>query len=223
MTTAQALLVFDVLQDQYGAPYFPEDWKLKLFNMAQLEVLNRMVPDTIGGTTNFEYDSNVFSNLSPLVFTIDTTLNNSSESQILYSTMETLVRAQSGDSGATIFRIIRVACLANGVVVPVFYTPYNKSYSYETNVFKKGSITEPRWSFINTSGNRAIVVYPYRTGNVTLSIIKSPKVLTSGNTPDWDDYVMNQVILQALKLAGIAINDTQEIQNVLQAGIQSGQ
>lgn len=218
MTTAQALLIFDVLQDQYGAPYFPEDWKLKLLNMAQLEVLNRMVPDSAGGVINFEFDQNVIENISKLIINVN--LPTDGSGNILYADIQTAVRTNSSDPDCTVFRFMS---LADSASKPIKFVKENSWYPYINNVFKTGDIGHRIYRIINQGGGRSIQVSPIDTVNIALTVMKSPKIMTSGNTPDWDDYMMNQVILQALKLAGIAVSGTEEIQNILQSGIQSGQ
>ncbi len=218
MTTAQALQVFDVLQDQYGAPYFPEDWKLKLLNMAQLEVLNRMVPDTIGGTANFELDENTLENIRLLIYSSGGITNSSGILAI--ANIDSDLAAISGDPNAKVFRILKVSTPISSIPKEVKFVKYNNIATYYNNVFKVPSYPTNILYQITASN---IQVHPKIAMVLDVDVIKTPRILDASNSPNWDDYVMNQVILQALKLAGIAVSDTQEIQNVLQSGIQSGQ
>lgn len=214
MTTNYALQVFDVIQDKYGAPYFPDDWKLKLLNMAQYEVLNRMIPDTLGGEVNVEFDENVFQNIKSLVYEITGTPDGSGT--ITNGILTSAVRTASGDTDATVFRILNVTYPGG---LPTKYVRFNNYLQYQNNFFKKSSDSNPLYT-LTAAG---IKIFPITTSLATLTVIKTPKILIAGNTPDFDDYVMNQVILQALKLAGVAVRDEELIQDIRISGIQSGQ
>lgn len=224
MTTIQALQIFDVLQDQYGAPYFPTDWKLKLFNMAQLETLNKMVPDSLGGVINFEFDANTYRNILPLIYTAYN-MNMDASGILPYSTIETSMTGIYGYT-TTIFAIISIgAGNTYATTVPCRYTKQNNFWEFNSNVFKQGTNTSFRYKIeITNLSGKVIQFFPFDTSkNITATVIKTPRIMTETDNPDWDDYVMNQVILQALKLAGIAVSDIQEIQSVSGSGIQSGQ
>jgi hypothetical protein len=228
MTTAQALLIFDVLQDQYGAPYFPEDWKLKLLNMAQLEVLNRMVPDTLGGSANFELDQNTYENIVQLIWDVSISVSDfivvgdsaSIERSLVVTTLRNTVGVD--DASAEIFRILNVGILDSTIpfkLTPIKYTKQNNILTYMNNVFKVPSTSDYRYTYSATHFH----IIPLPGDLIRFQLIKTPRIMTALNSPNWNDYMMNQVILQALKLAGIAVSDTAEIQNVINSGIQSGQ
>jgi hypothetical protein len=214
MTTAQALSKFDILLDKYGSPYFEESEKLEFLNMAQLEVLNRMVPDSLGGVVNFEMDANTLDNLTPLIYKISAT---PSTGIVLKSALNTTLQAASSDASATVFRVGNVFVTSNSK--PVKFTKHNNIVSYINNVFKAPSESDPR--YVVTALN--YTVYPETIGALTFTVLKTPRIMTAGNSPDWDDYVMNQVILQAVKLAGVPLRDEEIQQDVRLTGFQSAQ
>ncbi len=226
MTTAQALLIFDVLQDQYGAPYFTDTQKLIFLNSAQLEVLNRLCPDTLGGNINVEFDQNVYENIRPLVYDVDSSIGTVSGSSFVVTRGEvlTLLRVASSDFNCDIFRILNVSRVSTtnpADLTPIKYTKLNNISTYLTNVFKTPIVSDLRYT--ETSSDFRIFPAPTGSFYIKFFLIKTPRILDTGNSPEFGDYVMNQVILQALKLAGIAVSDTQEIQNIVGSGIQSGQ
>jgi hypothetical protein len=214
MTTALAISKLDLLLDKYGSPYFEESEKLEFLNISQLEVLSRMVPDSLGGVVNFETDSNTLDNIAPLIYKISAT---PSTGIVLKSTLNTALQAASSDAGATVFRVGNVFVTSSNK--PVTFTKHNNIVSYINNTFKAPSESAPR--YVVTASNYTI--YPSTTGAVTFTVLKTPKIMTAGNSPDWDDYVMNQVILQAVKLAGVPLRDQEIIQDVRISGFQSAQ
>lgn len=219
MTTASALSKFDILLDKYGSPYFEESEKLEFLNMAQNEVLNRMIPDSLGGVVNFEADSNIASNLRNLIIFVT---KNTTTGEITFSDIVSTVRSASGDSQADVLRIMAVSYrISSSSQIPVKYTSWNNWYKHQQNVYKTPSLQFPVYTILNQGNGSAVLVSPIPTSSVFLTVLKTPVIMTAGNSPDWDDYVMNQVILQAVKLAGVPLRDSELILDTRNTGMQS--
>lgn len=222
MTTAEAIDICNIIQDKFGSPnVITSEW-LKLLNMGQLEVLNRMFPDTVGGVANFETDENTSMNVRQLVFTVLTT---TATMPITFSSLTILLQAASGDATCSIFRISSVGMLFEGNIFPVKFVKRNNNNVYENNVFKKSSDTNPYYTIHSNNGSLpGIFLRNVSPANqLSITCIKTPKILDIANSPDWDDYMMNQVILQAVKLAGIGTRDEELIMDIRNSGVQSGQ
>jgi hypothetical protein len=218
MTSAEAIAKLDLLIDKDGSDFFTAAQKLDFLNMAQLEVLNRMVPDSLGGTVNFELDANAQSNLRPLLFTLTTTQNASGG--ISYSALNTLLHTESLDNSATVFKVISVGTVLTNGLVPASFVKYNDLFSSYNNSFKEPSVN----NFVYTFQGFGIQMYPTDTRfTQKVVVLKTPRIMASDNYPDWDDYVMNQVILQAAKLAGVPMRDEAVIVDTRNTAIQSAQ
>lgn len=226
MTTAQALVKFDILLDKYGSPYFEESEKLEFLNMSQLEILNRMIPDSLGGVVNFESDYNVYQSIVPLIWDIDVPFasqtSSGDSSLVLRDTIRTSLRTVTGDTTCQVFRILSIGVLQSSsplVFLPIKYVKRNNINSYTANVFKKP--TSANYSY--TDGAGVFRIYPNPNALVRFAVMKTPRIMAADNSPDWDDYVMNQVILQAVKLAGVPLRDEEIIQDTRLSGFQSAQ
>jgi hypothetical protein len=214
MTTVAAISEFDLLLDKSGSPYFTDAEKLVFLNKAQLEVLNRLVPDSLGGVVNFEFDENVAATIAPLTYKITATPSSGIVSK---STLNTALQAASADAGTTVFRVGAVNIVSNGK--PVKFTRHNNINAYIDNVFKAPSESEPRYTVTASS----YIIYPTSVGQVAFTVLKMPRVMTLVNSPDWDDYVMNQVINQAVKIAAVPLHDGETIADIRNTGFQSAQ
>lgn len=212
MTTAVAIDRCKVLADKYGSPSIDDDEWLGHLNMAQEEVLNKLIPDSLGGVVNVEMDSNTIELVKPLIYLLTIT---PSSSVLTNSTLTTALVTASGDSGCSVFRILNVA---QGDVM-IKFVKHNNLFAYKNNVFKAPEADYP--VFTITAGGYKL--YPTVTLSVSVTVMKTPKVMTDVNSPDWDDYVMNQVIFGAVKLAGVGIRDEELIVNLRNTGAQAAQ
>ncbi len=224
MTSAEAILKLQLLLDKTGSPYFTTDEYLSFLNMAQLEVLNRIVPDSLGGVVNYEADENIAINIRRLSWRIDiisssfTTSENSMS--IPLSTITTTLRSVSSDSSCEIFRFSSVGIFETGTpfnISPVKYTKFNNFNKYTKNVFKAPSTS----NYLYTVDSLDLFIAPQFTRFARLQLIKTPKIMTAGNSPDWDDYVMNQVIQVAYQMATVATRDEAGLQLGTSTTIQS--
>lgn len=214
MTTQELLDNFAILADKYGSPNFSDDETLVLLNNAQLERLRRLLPDDAGGIVNFDLDQNTLMNVRPLIYPITTTMNSSGI--ITFSAVNTALRTASGDNGCAIHRILGLRWTASSVSYPVKYTKSNNWDSYKRNSFKTGSITAPRFMVDATN----ITLDPASTtASITITCLKTPKILAVGNTGDWDDTNANQVIQIALQLASQATRDQELLATIQNSNV----
>lgn len=227
MTTAQAITRFKTLYDQYGSPYIPDSKILELLNIGQLEVLNRLLPDSLGGSVNFELDYNIYQVVVPLIYDIDVaqgagqTISGDS-ALILRDTIRTSLRTASADTTCQVFRILSVGVLESSaplIFKKVKYIKRNQVNAHTANTFKK--FTTSNYGY--TDGSGVFRIYPNPNALVRFAVMKTPRILLADNTPDWDDYTMNQVIFQGLKLAGVSVSDEKIISDLRSTGIQSAQ
>lgn len=211
MTTNEAILKLQLLLDKTGSPYFTTDEYLSFLNMAQNEVLSRMVPDTLGGVTNFDIDSNTAANIQPLTtrVTCSPVVSDSTSSLLPYSTINAALTASFGES-STVFRVM---ALSIGTT-PIKYSRVNDVTPKRNNIFKNSG-------YLYTLLNGTIRIYPSTTSDVFVHAIKTPRILTAINSPDWDDYVMNQVIQVAYQMATVATRDEAGLQLGTNTTIQS--
>lgn len=208
MTSQDAIDKFAVLIDQYGSANFSDDETLQFLNQAQLERLRRLVPDDQGGPVNFEYDSNVLSNIKPLIIT--TTAETSTLGTLATSDLNGLIEAQ-GFVGDTVYRILEFGWDST----PYKFLRYNDRYASEANYFKKPSTAQPRYLIYN-SGYQFL---PRQTYSVRVTLIKTPKVMAVGNSPEWDDVNMNLIIEIALQYASQATRDQELLGSIQNSNI----
>ncbi len=213
MTTANTILACKLISDKYGSPYFEdEDW-VSFINLAQQEELNRLIPDQVGVVTNMEFDSNVLENIKPLIYTLTTT---PSAGLVTTSTLNSLLQTASSDVTCEVFRLLNFAIVSGDVIIK--YAPHNNLYQYTRNSFKEPTQAYPIYTVV-ANGYQ---IYPSIALNVRTTVIKTPKIATNtGESLDWDDYVMNQIIFNAVKLAGVPIHDEELIGNMTNSGYQS--
>lgn len=214
MTTAEAILRCKVIIDKYGSPTILDTEWVGHLNQAQYEVLNRLIPDDLGGVMNFEVNSDTLVNVSPLIYPITAT---PSSGLVLNSALTTALRTVSGDTGCSLFRVLNM-CLPDES--PVRFVKHNNLYSYKANAFKRPSATNTFYT-ITAQGYQ---LYPSTGVTVKITAMKTPKTLTNtGESLEFSDYVAQQVIFQAVKLAGVGIRDQEVIMDVRNTGIQSAQ
>lgn len=212
MTLQQAVDTFAILQDKYASPNFEDDETINLLNIGVNEYLNRLFPDTQGGVVNFEFDSNVTANIQPLIYTLTGIAMNGSG--IVTNSVLNAALVSASSAGATYFRIGSVGLTASGVTVPVKYVKQNNRWSFQKNVFKTPSVTNPRFTLVATG----LQFFPVSTtSSLTINVVKKPKVLAEADLAsevEFSDYVMYNIIAIALKMAGVATRDTELIEDV---------
>lgn len=216
MTTNEAILKLQLLLDKTGSPYFTTDEYLIFLNMAQLEFLNRLSPDSLGGVLNFEIDQNTIQNLQGLIFTVSISLNGAGA--IAYSAINSAVQTLSFDSSCTMFRILSIKDESNENIVK--FVKNNNLWSNRNNSFKRPSIGNYQY----THDSFGIYFYPTIPGGgpvFKITVLKSPKIMTINNSPDFDDYVMNQIIQVAYQMATVATRDENGLQLGTNTTVQS--
>lgn len=217
MTLAKVFEVFDILQDKYGAPYFPDLWKTDMFNMSQYEYLHDLLPEEGGEGVNFDYDSNITTTIQPLIWTVSVNMDNTG--LLSESTLNTAIQTASGDATTSFFRILNMGFNSGGSVYPVQYIKQNTLRSFQANSFKAPSAPKNvRYGF----EGRGIQFYPTAPSNtITVTVIKNPRnVSTTGPIdPEWSDYVCYNIIAKMLKLAGVATDGQELIMDVRNAAI----
>lgn len=211
MLITDAFETFDILQDKFGAPYFPDDWKVRLFNRAQYTYINKLVPDNQGGRVNVELDSNTASNVKPLIFNLqlNTTSGLLSNSDILSALVS------ESHAGATILRLLSIRSTDGTKYFPVRYAKYNNIWTYFDNSFKKPLAPHKmRWTF-QADGYQ---FYPTSdTTDLLLTVLKAPRevALTPSQVdPEFSDYAVQDIITYMLDEAGVATRDAQLIETV---------
>lgn len=214
MTTAEAILRCKIIIDKYGSPTILDSEWMGHLNAAQYEVLNRMIPDTVGGVVNYELNVDTITNVSPLIYTVNA---NPSSGLISFSNLTTSLRTASSDNSCTVFRVLNMATTDDTMIK---FVKHNNLYSYKANVFKAPTNSNPLFTIIA----QGYQVYPSTGVTVKLTLMKTPKTLTNtGESLEFSDYVAQQVILQAVKLAGVGIRDQEVIMDVRNTGFQSAQ
>jgi hypothetical protein len=213
MTTNELLVAFDVLQDSYGSDSFTQSEKLQFLNQAQLERLRRLIPDDQGGV-NFELDQNTLFHVKPLIYDVSATMT--SGGVVTFSTLTTTLRSASGDSTCNLHRIAKITWRASSVDYPVKFTKHNNWDSFKRNVFKSGSATAPRYKVDATN----VTFDPINTSAaLTVTAIKTPKIMEAGNSPDWDSTNLNLILNIALQLASTATRDHELLSTVQNSNI----
>lgn len=212
MTTAAVIVRCKTIADKYGSPTIQDYEWVGHLNAAQYEVINRVIPDNEGGDINIEMDSNVLENFKPLIYTITTT---PSSGLIALTTLQTLIRTASGDSTCDVFRLLNFAKQDDTMIK---FVKHNNLYAFKANVFKAPEDSAPLYTILAIGYQ----IYPSIGTTVKITVMKTPKILTNtGESLDFTDYMVDQVILQAVKLAGVGIRDEELIQDVRMTGFQS--
>lgn len=211
MTSSDAISKLELLIDKTGSPYFTQSEYLSFLNMAQLEFLNRLVPDSLGGVINFELDQNVYSNLQPLIARVFCTpvVSEATSSRLSYITIDSSLSSYFGESCET-FRILSLALDST----PIKYARQNEIYQKLGNSFKRSG-------YVYTVTEQDLRIFPSTINSVTVVAARFPRIMTAGNSPIFDDYVMNQVIQIAYQLATVATRDENGLQLGTNTTIQS--
>jgi hypothetical protein len=176
-----------------------------------------MIPDSVGGVVNFELDQNTLENLRPYI--VGTGANTDSSGRLQMATLNSTLATSIGVPGATIFRILNMYTTTGKY--PVRFVKHNNVFEYQNNVFKAPSSPT---KMIYTVFSSYLQLYPVvNSFTIDLSVIRTPDLFVAGESPGWTDYMLNQIILQALKLAGISVSDTTVLEDIRISGIQSAQ
>lgn len=214
MTTAELIENFSYYQDERASPNLEEDEILVCLNAAQSERLRRLIPDDQGGLINFELDSNTLFNVRRLIYPITTTMT--SGGVTTFSTVQTALRTASGDAGCGVHRILGITATVESVDYPVKYTKHNNWDSYKRNTFKAGKSTAPRFKADATN----LTFDPINTSaSIKVTCMKTPLILTAGNSPDWDDQNCELIIQIALQLAATATRDQELLGSIQNSNV----
>lgn len=215
MTILQAFEVFDVLQDKYGAPYFPTSYKVDLFNMCQYEYLHDFLPEEGGEGVNFDYDSNVTATLQPLIWMVDLSMDGTG--LVSQATLNAAIATASGDPTAEWFKVLSIGYVDGTGIYPVQYTNQNNLRTFQANVFKAPKAPRNvRYTFEGSG----LQFYPTNSSNtLKIKVLKNPRNVVADDDvpannidPEWSDYVCYNIIAKMLKLAGVA-TDSQDLIN----------
>lgn len=214
MTTAEVIVRCKTIIDKYGSPTIQDSEWVGHLNTAQYEALNRVIPDNEGGQLNLETDANVLENFKQLIYPVTTT---PSSGLISLSTLTSLIRTASGDATCDLFRILNIG-KSDGTVIK--FVKHNNLYTYKSNSFKSPSDDFP-WFTILATGYQ---LYPSIGTTVNLTVMKTPLILTNtGESLEFSDYMVDQIIFQAVKIAAPGIRDSEILQDLRLSGIQSAQ
>jgi hypothetical protein len=216
MTTANAILICKSLADKYGSPIVSDsDW-VNYLNMAQLETLSKLTPDSLGGDNlNVETDYNTLEEVRPLIYSVNVLPSNG---LITNASLAAALQSASGDSSCSIFRLLNIN--TTGALGIVRFIKHNQYSAYTSNVFKNFTTLYPGFTLVS----QGYQLYPPTGLTATVTCIKTPKVLTNtGESPDFADYVMNQVLFTTLKLSGVQIRDEEIAFDIRNTGITSTQ
>lgn len=226
MTTQEAVDLLLVLQDKYGSPDIEAAEAVDLLNMAMYEWLNLLLPDSQGGIVNVEYDSNTLELVKPLLWNFSVAYGSLSGGYLTTATLNTALQSASGDAAAAVFRTLDMAYIdADSNEWEVRFLKNNNRTKFQRNFFKKPAI--PKRLFWQPFGN-GIRLQPttgYTAGSFSLSVIKTPKILslTGPVNPELNDYSMYSVIAKALKLAGVSTRDEELIMDIRNTALQNSQ
>lgn len=215
MTTAELISNFSYLLDERGSPNLEDDEILVLLNAAQLERLRRLIPDDQGGLVNFDFDRNTLGNIQTLIYSRSITpvaADSGTEHSVITNTaMETAVIAAGADAGSKVYRVTNLKYDSK----PIKYISHNKLASYQANYFKAPS-ESTRYYTLVSGGLR---IFPALTQAVNVTMIKAPRILTAGNSPEWNDQNCNLIISIALQLASQATRDGELLSTIQNSNV----
>jgi hypothetical protein len=222
MTVQKSIDIFNILLDKTGTPYLSDEEVVDLLNMAlRGEFLNRLFPDSLGGTVNFEFDANTLANIQPLIYTLSISMNGSGV--LTTAAINTALQTATGNADDVYFRIASIGWTTGSDTFPVKFVKNNDRWSFEKNIFKKPSATNPRY----TLTAQGLKFYPTSASTVlTVTVIKQPVLFDAEDLAaecELADYQMYTIISHALKLAGISLNATELVEDVRLAALQTNQ
>jgi hypothetical protein len=220
MTTQTAVDIFAILQDKYGSPDLDPDEVVHLLNMATYEWLNRLVPSNLGGAVNFELDSNTLANIKPLIYSITGTMNGSG---VLTNAVITAALVTAGaEATATWYRIGNVGITVSSKTYPAKFVRHNDYLAFVRNYFKRGKATKPIYT-IRQDGLKFDPIDA--VSSLSLVVVKHPKLLSLVGpvNPELDDQAMYNIIMIALKFAGVSTRDEELIMDIRNTSLQTAQ
>jgi len=221
MLLSKAVDIFQILLDKYGSPEIEDSECVDFLNIGINEQLNRLFPDSEGGSVNYEFDTNATANIQPLVWNVTTTMDSSGI--VTDTVLNAALQTATSDPNASYFRIGSIGLTYNGVIKPVKYIRQNNLWAFSNNVFKQPTISQARYTYIANG----LQFYPTdNTKTLTINIIKKPRVLTESDLStecEFGDYEMYNAIALAVKAAGISVRDEELQQDVRLSGLQIAQ
>lgn len=205
MTVAEQLQWFDILQDQFGSPYFTDTEKLFFLNRGQYEYVKNLFPDNEGGLVNVELDWNILQNIAPLVWETSEMVMSTS-GVVTRTALLANLQAISGDATADIFRLLGVEVRKGNDKQPAKIIRHNDRSAFETNYFKKPSFTNFRYLLQNNG-------YKFKpidtTSRIAFTVVKTP--ISMALSPlvqcELPTSTHNEIVAYGLQFAGIASRD----------------
>src|SRR5882672_4350507 len=205
MTVAEMHEYFDLLTDKVGDPYFLETEKATFLTNAALQFIRDYLLPRTQGVSNFEFDQLSYSNVDTLVFET-ASLGLPGDGKISNATIQTALNTASGSTEPYMF-LVNASYINGGQTVPIKYARQNEWYMTETNVFKKGTTSQPRYK--QDGVNVTITPSPSGT-SVKFPLIKQPKPITLSPPVNCDlpAETHKKVVEMAVELASISLRDT---------------
>ncbi|HEY0751635.1 MAG TPA: hypothetical protein VGD26_10790 [Chitinophagaceae bacterium] len=203
MTVAELVNYFDLLQDKYGSPYFTTSEKETFLTQAQLDLISKYLPQD-GGPENAERNANNSMVLSPISFSVSTSMDTSGV--ITKASVESSLSTALGFT-ATIIRPSSITWSDSDGMRPVMGpTRQNNWAKYQDNAFKDPVVSEPRYYETAVS----YIIDPVNV-NATIVIngLRYPKAINvAGNqTSELASIYHTEVVARALEIAGVGSRD----------------
>lgn len=175
---------FDILCDKYGNPYFTDAEKDTLLNRAQLSFVDQVVQQA-------ETNDNILNKISTLIVS-GTAVQMSSSGEVTVSAVATA-------TGVTPYKVLKVYEDGVGAVSQV---SHNNSGPARSNYFKA---QRRRFEQLGTKW----LFYPISTtASLVFTVIAYPTTITKGSSnSNIPDLSHNEIVAQAINLAGIATRD----------------
>jgi hypothetical protein len=206
MTIQEKLQWFDILQDQFGSPYFTDAEKLLFLNRGQWEYVKNLFPGNEGGIINIETNSDVWENVAPLMWKLSDEVV-SSTGLITYDALTTNLRSISGDATTDIFKLLKIGYKKGQKIGQVKVMRHNDEYAFVENFFKKPSAKSFRYDLENNS----IKISPIdQTARIMVTVLKSPRQMAltpSVVNTDLPSSTHNEIVAYGLQFAGVASRD----------------
>lgn len=212
MLTSQAIIRCKTIIDKYGSPTILDSEWVGHLNAACNEAFNRVFPDNEGGDINIEFDSNVLENFKQLAYTLSLT---PSSGLLSLSALQTAIRSASGDNTCDVFRLLNMAKSDNTVIK---FVKHNNLYPFTRNSFKAPTDDYPFYTILDAGYQ----IYPSIGTSVKTTVIKTPLILTNtGESLEFSDYMVDNIIFIAVKIAAPGIRDSDVISELNLSGVES--
>lgn len=214
MTTTQAIVRCKTIIDKYGSPTITDTEWVAHLNTACNEAFNRVFPDNAGGDINIEFDSNTLENFKELIYTLTLT---PSSGLLSLSALNTAIRSASGDNTCEIFRLLNMSKSDNTVIK---FVKHNNLYQFTRNAFKQPTDDYPFYTILDAGYQ----IYPNIGTSVKTTVIKTPLILTNtGESFEFSDYMVDNIIFLAVKIAAPGIRDSDILSDLRLSNIESAQ